>query len=117
MTKQEWLEEAKANKSALVEFVANFHPSNRLGVPEAEITAANAQAACDVVCSMIVAEGKEVEPVKQLEAAIESGDVSKIMSLLNSAWFGTPETTECWQYTGFREAVSLLEDPPKDEEN
>ena len=34
------------------------------------------------------------------------------MSLLNSAWFGVPESTQCWKLEGFKEAIDLLEDPP-----
>lgn len=115
MTKAEWLAQVIENKEALTEFISNFYPTKRVFDPEVNITAGAAQAACDVVCASIATKDSGVDPVLRFNMAIADGDISVIMNLLNSAWFGTPETTSCWQYTGFREAVGLLEDPPEDE--
>jgi len=46
---------------------------------------------------------------------LDAQDISKAMKLLNDAWFGVPESTDCWQIYGFKEAVDLLDDPPEEE--
>ena len=52
------------------------------------------------------------DPLVAWDKAVASGDIGQIMSLLNSAWFGVPEATECWNIPGFKIAVDLLDDPP-----
>lgn len=111
-----WLAEVDKNKDVLRQFISQFHP----GMPTfmrktAHITAPNAEAACQNVRSQIK-RNTISNPLEDFDEAIKNKDWHKINSLLNSAWFGVPETTSCWLYTGFTEAVRLMEDTPDMEE-
>lgn len=55
------------------------------------------------------------DPVTRFNAALSAGDVGAIMTVLNEAWFGVPESTSCWRIQGFAEAVGLLEAPLDDD--
>jgi hypothetical protein len=114
MTKAEWLKEATAHQHVIESLLAQYHPANRhpgqrKGVDF--ITAPNAERTCTVVRKQI-RDKFEGDPVKMFGAALLAEDVDQLMVLMNQAWFGVPESTTCWNITGFREMVSLLEDPP-----
>lgn len=135
MTKDEWLGEVRKNQKVLRSLVGNWHPSARepraiqkrsvlftdgsavaIDVPEAHlpITAPNVELASQRVRQSIRAEEPE-NPLTRWDKAVVSGDVGEIMSLLDGAWFGVPESTSAWGIEGFREAVDLLDDLPKEE--
>ena len=74
------------------------------------ITAPNAERACEVVREQIRKESMN-NPEIQFDIALTKQDHATISSLLSSAWFGVPESTECWKIRGFAEACDLLDDP------
>ena len=107
-----WLAEVEKNKDVLRQFISQFHPGMHTYTRKsAHITAPNAEVACQNVCSQIK-RNTVSNPLEDFDEAIKNKDWHKIKSLLNSAWFGVPETTSCWLYTGFTEAVRLMEDTP-----
>lgn len=116
MTVEQWLAQAERDKAKLIKLLNAYHPVNRtIGGTNLPITAHNAEAACRQVRRQIIESGKENNPVGQFERALEEKNWQKINSLLNSAWFGVPESTLCWNIEGFTEAVSLMEDLPDDD--
>lgn len=135
MTQQEWLEAARL--PVLRELIANWHPSARqpraiqqesvllangeavaVPVPEANmtITAPNAEAACQQIRQEIRRQ-EPTDPVARWDAALAAGNIGELSCLLDGAWFGVPESTQCWQIPGFSEAVALLDDPPEEEDS
>ncbi len=116
MTKQEWLEKVNINKDKLISLLGNYYPSagcqgHRHNL---DITAPGAEAACEQIRKNIAIKESE-DPIKRFTVALAIGDIGEINSLLNSAWFGVPESTSCWQINGFKEAVDLMEDIPEEE--
>lgn len=117
MTKVEWLGLAKKNSGLLTAFIASWHPilqSEKTKWGGMHITAPNAERACIEIRKQIVREEKHTNPVREFNIALTESNVEKIYTLLNSAWFGVPESRDCWQIEGFRESVELLEDMPDD---
>jgi hypothetical protein len=112
MIKEEWIEIARKNRKKLENLVANYHPVRARPNPM-RITAPNAERACEIVRRNI-RENFEGDPITQLNEALNIGDVTKINKLLNDAWFGVPESTDCWDIEGFAEAVDLMDDLPYD---
>lgn len=118
MDTSKWLEQVEANKEKLRGLIQGYHPQNqRPHLPTEkmadEITARQAERACEVIRNQIRAESLDC-PEIQFDIALKKKDVSTINNLLSSTWFGVPESTSCWSIAGFSEAVSLLEDPPED---
>jgi hypothetical protein len=118
MTSAEWIEKAKQSENVLLSLLDNYHPSvltpaNPQEFNSTLFSAPGAEQACEVIRGKIREEhlGNATE---QFKTALSEGDVQTCGSLLNSAWFGVPESTSCWRITGFKEAVELLEDPPDD---
>lgn len=115
-TKESWLDYVKIHKDVLENFLANYHPVYR-GVkskPTDRITAPNAERACEVVRADI-RRTTEGDPVKDFRDALTNNNVNVIAKLLNQAWFGVPESRDCWSIQGFKEAVHLVEDVPTDD--
>jgi hypothetical protein len=117
MTKQEWLTQVKKDAPKLRSLIEQFHPATPDGPRKGigPITAPGAESACKNVRTAIAE--KEVNlptPARRFDAALLAEDADEINSLLNSAWFGVPESTSCWQIDGFKEAVDLMDDPPED---
>lgn len=115
MTKNEWIHYAKTHKDKLVTFLNDWHPSSngQIKYHEMKITAMNAERACEVVRQEVRKKQQESNPVEQFEFALKCNDIETINRLLNSAWFGVPESTGCWNQIGFREAVELMDDLPE----
>ncbi len=118
MTKLEWIEQAKLSRDALRDFVADYHPAS-VRYPSIldvrmPITAPSAEAACRTVREKIKSEYTDAAPAVLFGRALDDQDFHTLYRLLNSAWFGVPESTSCWQVPGFNQAVALLEDPPDD---
>ena len=118
MTQQEYLEQAKLHAPKLRSLIQNFHPSTADGPRRSigPITAMLAEAACETVRLDIAnKEQGKGNPTARFDQALAAGDAREIDSLLNSAWFGVPESTSCWGIEGFKEAVDLMDDPPEQE--
>lgn len=118
MTDQEWIERARQVKPQLLVLVQAWHPaaSTRADRDGFEITASLPEEACEQFRKEI-AEKFSGEPCQRLEQALAAGDIGTVSSILNQAWIGVPESTNCWRIPGFEEAVSLLEDMPEPEED
>jgi len=116
MTNDEWLTLARRDAAVLRDLIREFHPVNRQPErrPEDRITAAAAEEACTHVRKQI-RENFEGDPVVQFDSALEHGDIGRLNTLLNDAWFGVPESTSSWRIPGFREAVNLMDEMPDDE--
>lgn len=105
-----WLDAVNENKEDLRQLVRNYHPASSTGRREnLSITAPGAEAACVAVRELIAKESPDVSPVELFDEALKAGNIPKIYGLLNSAWFGVPESTSCWSIPGFRVAVDLLD--------
>jgi len=120
MTSEQWLAKAQEHKDVLLSLIESYHPAShaihvrRQRMP---ITAPSAESACAVVRNKIAAEEADKGyPRDRFLTALATGDWMEIDGLLNSAWFGVPESTSCWQIEGFAEAVDLIGDPPEDVE-
>lgn len=120
MTKQEWLAEVQGSKADLLSLVEVYHPaSHRVDARKSErgvlITAPSVEVACRSIRENIAHEEIDLaQPQDRFLAALKQENWKTIYSLLDSAWFGVPESTECWQIKGFAKAVDLLDDPPED---
>lgn len=114
MTQEEWLEKARQDKELLLILVREFHPvylAQKGYTHGLRITAPNVERIRRGMLPAI-AKTKGMDPIQQFEAALESKDVETLVSILNKAWFGVPESTDCWLMPGFAEACDLLDDPP-----
>lgn len=111
---QRWLDKVLRHKDILSDFLANYHPrhSNHQEIPDMVVTAAGAEEICETVRRRERNKGP-MDVVKAFHTALDNGNVVEIYSLLQTAWFGVPESTECWYIDGFKEAVNLLDDPPE----
>jgi len=118
MTKAEWLAKVEEKQELLKSLIANYHP--RLPHKprhELEITAPNAEMARQTVVKEMLLSGEcQGDPVKRFEVALATEDIGELMSILNRTWFGVPESTSCWNISGFSEAVDLMDDPPEQED-
>ena len=116
MTVKDWMDKVRMNQDALRELIYNYHPSsrkpNRAALP---ITAELTEAVC-VSARKAIKQRHPDNPVTQFDLAVQANDTRKLMSLLDGAWFGVPESTSCWGIAGFPEAVDLMDDPPDQEE-
>ncbi len=125
MNLAEWFAYATEHRQELIALLADFHPTNRLpGTRHSNasndyhgdyITAPNAEAACVQVRRRIRDEQATEKPATiRLSEAIDNKEYHKVVSLLNDAWFGVPESRGSWGIIGFEQAVILLENPPTD---
>lgn len=133
MTRERWLNTVRENQEKLSNLILDWHPVSRITnhrstefidvagdlveieKPAMKITAPNAEYACGVVREKIVREeGQQDPPVERFKKAVEEENISEINSLLSSAWFGVPESTECWRIPGFSIAVDLMDDLPEE---
>lgn len=118
-TLQEWFAKVEQNKDALIQLIDSFHPA--MGVPifnkTLPITAEGAEIARQSVAKNIKEEHlyDEIPIITQFLNCIESKNVRDCSKILNSTWFGVPESTSAWNCVGFRECVDLLEDVPYEE--
>lgn len=114
MTNQEWLDAVKSNQDILKSFIKDWHPTNIARKPSMRITAPNTEAASKVVRASIRNSAERADPIIRFELALLQSDIPGINNVLNETWFGVPESTDCWNIPGFREAVNLMEDLPND---
>lgn len=113
MTTAEWLAKANEHKTKLRDFLADWHPARPVMGHDMRITALQAERACQGIREHIRdKEQDQPDPVRRFDFALAAGDWAEINSLLNSAWFGVPESRSCWTIVGFSEAVELMEELP-----
>lgn len=114
MNNAEWTAKAKASRDKLEKFVSDWHPrSPKQASTKDTITAPVSETARHIVVEHVRKQEKP-NPVERFRAALDAGNGMEVCNILNAAWFGVPETTACWSYTGFSEAVDLMEDPADD---
>jgi hypothetical protein len=109
MTVNEYFDAVNKNKVKLDCVIREWHPAYISPKKSMHITAPGAEA----ICEFIRTEIQQSEPKDALERfnkAVAAKDYLTANSILNETWFGVPESTECWNITGFRELVSLLEE-------
>jgi hypothetical protein len=116
MTHSRWLQIVADNAKKLRQFVGSYHPSAR--EPDTTpmvISAPSPEAACQNVREAIRKERPD-DPLARWDKALAAGDISELNSLLSDAWFGVPESTECWSIPGFGIACDLMDDLPEEDE-
>ena len=111
-TSEEWVAYAREHEERLMLFLRDYHPATQKRRYVGPITALGAEQACEIVRKSIAKEEAGSDPVKIFKKALEGKDIGTVASLLNGAWFGVPESTECWRVPGFSEAVTLIEESP-----
>lgn len=118
MTRTKWVDAAKAALPNLQSLIAQYHPaSDRTFRHAPAISAPAAERFAETVRAEIrAADAATARPVDRFATAVGAGNVAEISTLLNEAWFGVPESHDCWSVTGFADCVRLLEDPPEDDE-
>lgn len=117
MIPNEWMRTVKENQDRLLRLIHDYHPASaayRHATAPMPITAPGAEQACETVRQEIRQEeiDRSESPETRFLKAILSHDIHAVYSLLSAAWFGVPESTECWRIPGFGVAVDLLDDPP-----
>lgn len=118
MTSIEWLTKVDKAQIVLRDLISEYYPqtaphAHRDGKLPMPITASGAEAACARVRTLIAVEtADKPDPETRFNTALATGDIPEIYSLLSGAWFGVPESTSCWNITGFNEAVDLMDDMP-----
>jgi len=108
MNNTDWFNYIENNKLILIDFIGNFHPYYGNNY-KFKITAQSAEKARLCVVENILKDEELTDPIDKFLSGIEQKDVSLVYSILDSTWFGVPETTSCWSISGFKEAVDLLE--------
>jgi len=120
MTKQEWLDKLKQKQDVIKAYVVKWHPASaEQGVGrDLPITAPNAESARRECVEQVKQEDvHKPEVAQRWDAALEAGDTDELANLMDAAWFGVPESIECWDVAGFKESVELLGDPPEEPES
>lgn len=108
VTPKQWWDKVELAKPKLVRLIERFYPSKDKK-PEwvGEITAAAAEAACQLIRDQI----DRAEPVKDFESAIVARDSAVVLTILSDTWFGMPESVACRSEPGFWDLCDLMEGP------
>lgn len=106
MTQEQWWDKVEKSKPSLLGLIDRFYPS-KLKKPEwvGEITAAAAEAACQLVRDQI----DRANPAGDFESAIVKRDSAIVLTILSDTWFGMPESVTCRSEPGFWDLCDLLE--------
>jgi hypothetical protein len=115
MTKQDYLQFARDSEQELCQLIGEYHPIYRKMHSEMDVTAPQAELACEHVREAIRRENPCYNPLHAFQRALPEGDTVVIAQVLQETLVGTPESTSCWLIKGFTEAVTLMEDPVEDE--
>lgn len=120
MNRQEWIEKAKRDTDKLQSLIGKYHPQRRSPMTKRQLdmvgetmTAPNAELACESIRNQIRQQYRDEnlqDPVQIFTKALEAGNILVAYKVLDQTWFGVPETTSCWTFTGFTESVELIED-------
>jgi hypothetical protein len=115
-TIQNWMERVRSNEEVLTDFISAWHPSKRTQ-SNMVITAPRTEACCETVRNDIRTKQQDLaEPEVRFKQAITDNNVDVILGLLSDAWFGVPESKDCWTIPGFAVACDLMDDPPEIED-
>lgn len=127
ITRQAWLNQVTQDADKIRTLIRNYHPQHKPSLTDEQrdlvgedMTAPNAELACENVRDQIRQQYQAEalpDPVQIFDGALKAGNVSVLVKVLNQTWFGVPETTACWKFTGFPEVVDLLDDVPDEEPN
>lgn len=114
MTTEVWWTIVRSNRTQLCELVTNYHPwTVHRPFPVGPVTAHQAEIACGVIRGLIAGAEQEMNsPAFRLNQAIDSHNAAEIISLLESTWFGVPESKSAWSIPGFSLACDLMDDLP-----
>lgn len=115
---KKWWDDLTLNWEDLLKIIEDWHPSSReqtlheqLKQPALEITAPGPESACSAVRSSIAQEEKGLpSPTIRATKAKEERDAETMLSLLNGAWFGVPESLGAWGIPGFGVLCDLCAD-------
>lgn len=123
MTRELWLEQVKRDADKLRNLIGKYHPKRKLPMTSQQrdlvgedMTAPQAELACEVVRDQIREQFDQEglpDPIQIFDQALERGDAMVVYRVIDQTWFGVPETTACWSFVGFKEAVDLMDDPPE----
>lgn len=110
MQRDDWWNLVLENKKDIENCIIRFHPaSNNKVEPRLDITAPNAERACEFIRNYI--KHSMYDPIEDFRKYADARNYEIIVDILNQTWFGVPESTDCWNIPGFEEIVALLEDP------
>lgn len=123
MRSDKWIEQAKRDADKLRQLIGKYHPKRKPPLTKQQrdlvgedMTAPNAELACENIRDDIRQQFDQLklpDPIQIFDQALKKGDAVIAFNILSQTWFGVPETTACWSFTGFSEAVDLLDDPPE----
>lgn len=100
-----WWKSLEDNLADIKSIVMNFYPIGRKSSPDVGISAKGAEAACEVVRGEIAAKG--LDPATEFQEAYAAKDGPRMVSLLNAAWFGMPESMSSRDVPGFHVLCNL----------
>lgn len=117
MTRQEWFNRANKNSELIISLLRAYHPKNRNSKtsPGDRITA-RATENYSIGVRENIKQKTKTNPIEDFQNALKENDHRTLDRIMNEAWFGVPESTNCWNIPGFKEMVDLLEDPIEEEE-
>ena len=111
MTPKAWIENARQNRDVLTALVASYHPNGNGPIPALmEITAPAAENARQAILATLE---MAAFPEKRLTVALERGEIHEVYRILDETWNGIPESTAWRNIPGAREALHLLDSPPR----
>lgn len=115
MLLSDWWARVDNNWNSLLNAIASYHPLAESPRNHGPITAPGAEIACEVVRELIRRNDKG-NPLDRAETAKQNRDVSEMLSVLNEAWFGAPESRSVYATPGFPTLCDLCSEPPEEEE-
>ena len=117
MNKHDYLQFARDSEQELCQLIGEYHPIYRKMHSEMDVTAPQAEIACENVREAIRRENPSYDPLHAFQRALLEEDNVVVAQILNETWFGVPESTSCWLIRGFTEAITLMEDPVEENED
>jgi hypothetical protein len=107
-TKEEWFALLRENKGRLLTLIGRFHPwwLDNESIKQYSITAPKAEEICEKVRETIK-ESTKLNPHDEFIKALENEDGVTISKILNSTWFGMPESYEIRTVSGFHALCDL----------
>jgi hypothetical protein len=107
MTTSDWWSIFDEHRDVIRTLVAKYHPTSgrKHNMP---ISAAGAEAACEAARNRILKDST-VPGIVRFDAAVQSRNVEVLISLLNDAWFGMPESMSVRSEAGFHQLCDLCE--------
>ncbi len=107
MNTTQWWDLFNKNKNDMVNLILAYHPA-AYQEHHMKISAPAAEYMCELIRNNIRKE--KAEPIAiQVDKAIAFQDIDKLISLMNQAWFGMPESYEVRREPGFHVFCDLCE--------